>query len=72
MLYAYLLSYSFLTKSAKLKQFDGSYIVPYCYSFLTKSAKLKQEANKGIDETSYSFLTKSAKLKQLKKGARIK
>ena len=42
MLYAYLLSYSFLTKSAKLKQEANKGIDETSYSFLTKSAKLKQ------------------------------
>ena len=38
-----LLSYSFLTKSAKLKRFIRTIQELKCYSFLTKSAKLKPD-----------------------------
>ena len=39
--------YSFLTKSAKLKQVRSLFFVSTCYSFLTKSAKLKLVRYKG-------------------------
>ena len=56
-------SYSFLTKSAKLKHQNLQQKPEPCYSFLTKSAKLKQLFPEGYEHASYSFLTKSAKLK---------
>ena len=37
-----MMGYSFLTKSAKLKQLPDGYKYNTGYSFLTKSAKLKQ------------------------------
>ena len=58
-------SYSFLTKSAKLKLAKRKGKVMDGYSFLTKSAKLKPEADLWRIEFGYSFLTKSAKLKLL-------
>ena len=56
-------SYSFLTKSAKLKRFRVPEDSMGGYSFLTKSAKLKRQVNDYHNEPGYSFLTKSAKLK---------
>ena len=56
-------SYSFLTKSAKLKLKREKEILAYSYSFLTKSAKLKLVPFGGRYHNRYSFLTKSAKLK---------
>ena len=55
--------YSFLTKSAKLKQTKNEAMTVDGYSFLTKSAKLKPVTEVTESVTSYSFLTKSAKLK---------
>ena len=58
------LSYSFLTKSAKLKRVKPVARYILSYSFLTKSAKLKLLTEVGCTVESYSFLTKSAKLKR--------
>ena len=57
------ISYSFLTKSAKLKLDNFEAVDPSSYSFLTKSAKLKLHHSNIRKDIGYSFLTKSAKLK---------
>ena len=64
-------SYSFLTKSAKLKLKVIYRKQTTCYSFLTKSAKLKPGLSKGYISMCYSFLTKSAKLKQIRLSKQI-
>ena len=61
-------SYSFLTKSAKLKPVDDFKFIKLGYSFLTKSAKLKQVTGVPSFKISYSFLTKSAKLKHIRRN----
>ena len=55
--------YSFLTKSAKIKQPVALFEYLISYSFLTKSAKIKPFAPPYSHQTGYSFLTKSAKIK---------
>ena len=57
------MSYSFLTKSAKIKLKSKEDGIQNSYSFLTKSAKIKHKPSQCHTGSGYSFLTKSAKIK---------
>ena len=66
-----LVSYSFLTKSAKIKQNELLTDIFVGYSFLTKSAKIKLPINPVVEAGRYSFLTKSAKIKLSAAGSAL-